>query len=135
MIRRSWYFLRPASGRQANKVCMKIGFDGLIRSEAVGFSGGIWHRDRVSLVDVDAHDQVILFKVNGVGLSEWILSAIYASPNPTCREELWSRLLNFSASNNLPWMMIGDFNETRCLEERTGSSDHSEDDVLASTIG
>ncbi|KAL8137826.1 hypothetical protein V2J09_003827 [Rumex salicifolius] len=104
------------SGRQANKVCMKIRFDGLIRSKDVGFNGGIWvlwRRDRVSLVDVDAHDQVISLKVNGVGLSEWIISAIYASPNPTCREELCSRLLNFSAYNKLQWMMIGDFNETR----------------------
>ena len=30
------------SGKQADSICKKIGFDYWVRVEAVGFSGGIW---------------------------------------------------------------------------------------------
>ncbi|KAL8158669.1 hypothetical protein V2J09_000206 [Rumex salicifolius] len=101
------------SGTQATKVCECIGFDSVVRVEVVSFSGGIWvlwRWDWVSLEDVDTHGQVVTLMVGRLG---------YAAS----REELWKRLLKFGAENDLPWVLLGDFNETSSLEERTSVLD------------
>ena len=41
------------------------------------------------------------------------------------REQLWCELESFSGSINIPWMLAGDFNETKNMEER----DHGGDDM------
>ncbi|KAL8167801.1 hypothetical protein V2J09_009300 [Rumex salicifolius] len=81
------------SGSQANKVCAQIGFDGLIRVEAVGFSG----------------EEVI----------RTVYSQLITLVRRRLLEELWSRLLNFGATSDLPWLLLGEFNETKALDERT----------------
>ncbi|XP_074271727.1 uncharacterized protein LOC141595661 [Silene latifolia] len=50
----------------------------------------------------------------------WFLTAVYASPDPQNRRELWLELADFAKRNNHPWMVAGDFNETRSLTERHG---------------
>ena len=47
----------------------------------------------------------------------WVCSAIYASPTPTARGELWDYLFNFNASIHDPWLLIGDFNEVLLSSE------------------
>ncbi|KAL8152326.1 hypothetical protein V2J09_010086 [Rumex salicifolius] len=105
------------SGDRADKVCHAIGFDGVCRSKAIGFRGGIWilwRTSRVQLEEVDVHGQVV---------TKWLFSAIYASLAPQSREELWRRLLEFNNPEMFPWLLMGDFNETKNLEEPTGTSD------------
>ncbi|KAL2941061.1 Zeaxanthin epoxidase chloroplastic [Bienertia sinuspersici] len=43
----------------------------------------------------------------------WAFTAVYASPNPTKRKDLWSSLTDYASSHNLPWIIGGDFNDTR----------------------
>ena len=45
----------------------------------------------------------------------FLLTAIYASPNFSKRKILWNSLKNFASSVDLPWILLGDFNEM--LEE------------------
>ncbi|KAL8143889.1 hypothetical protein V2J09_016921 [Rumex salicifolius] len=113
------------SGTQADKVCAQIGSDSLIRSEASGFSGGIWvlwRNDRVFVSEVDVQVQAVTLKVRRTGEHIWLFSAIYANPKPAMREYLWHHLLEVAADNDLPWLLLGDFN-TANLEERTGNFD------------
>ncbi|KAL8140756.1 hypothetical protein V2J09_006777 [Rumex salicifolius] len=102
-------------------VCECIGYDGLIRTEAIGFRRGIWILWRASWLVLQ---QFIIVTTNRIGEPTWILSAIYACPEPQTREFLWLKLLEFSANNALPWLLIGDFNETCSLEERTEQSEN-----------
>ena len=44
--------------------------------------------------------------------SNWILSAIYASLDLASRTNLWEDLTSFASSHTLPWLLVGDFNET-----------------------
>ncbi|KAL8153484.1 LOW QUALITY PROTEIN: hypothetical protein V2J09_011244 [Rumex salicifolius] len=111
------------SGPQADKVCKNIGYDGMVRVEAVGFKGGIWKTAIIQLQQIDVHHQVVTMEVCRSGDMKWIFSAIYADPIPTNREELWERLLSFNDSNSRPWLLMGDFNETMSLDERTRDSD------------
>ncbi|XP_074289370.1 uncharacterized protein LOC141614525 [Silene latifolia] len=89
----------------------------------VGFSGGIWLYWRTNVVTVNPvreHAQFITVEVARNGDFPWFFSAVYASPDPTNRRELWTELENFARDNNRPWIMVGDFNETRSLSERHG---------------
>ncbi|KAL8159774.1 hypothetical protein V2J09_001311 [Rumex salicifolius] len=70
------------SGSQANKVCRGIGFDGILRAEAIGFSGGIWvlwRKAVVQIEEVHVHRQAVTVEVKRSGedgrcerFSSWI---------------------------------------------------------------
>ncbi|XP_021748569.1 uncharacterized protein LOC110714370 [Chenopodium quinoa] len=75
-----------------------LGYSGHSRVDAMGFSGGIWVYWRPEFV-----------------------TAIYASPDPLKRRELWEDLKKFATSHNKPWMLAGDFNDTRFPSERNSS--------------
>ncbi|KAL2902361.1 hypothetical protein RDABS01_027443 [Bienertia sinuspersici] len=108
----------------AEQIARQIAFSGHIRVDAEGFSGGIWIYWRSEVVDV--HDVVrsrqhITMQIQRNGEDPWFFSAIYASPNPIKRKDLWDHLKSFAASNNIPWVLGGDFNETRYNWERSSS--------------
>ncbi|KAL8152224.1 hypothetical protein V2J09_009984 [Rumex salicifolius] len=114
------------SGPQADKVCKEIGFDGIVRAQAVGFKGGIWvlwRKDRVKLTVQDMFHQAVTLEVERAGEDSWVFSAIYASPQLNSRQELWDRLLGLKLDISKPWLLMGDFNETINMAERTGDSD------------
>ncbi|KAL8152864.1 LOW QUALITY PROTEIN: hypothetical protein V2J09_010624 [Rumex salicifolius] len=108
--------LRPGSvGRKLIRFFQKIGFDGIIRSEAIGFSGGIWVTWRKKIVDihrVNIHRPVVTV--------EGLFFAIYNNPSPINREMLWEQLLDLKTDVNHPWLLMGDFNETLNMGELSG---------------
>ena len=67
---------------------------------------------------IKAHSQHVTMQVHKQGVRPWLLSAVYANPKPQTWDELWAELEDFARSINLPWMLMGDFNETKSLEER-----------------
>ncbi|KAK9938788.1 hypothetical protein M0R45_015509 [Rubus argutus] len=82
--------------------------------EATGFSGGIWllwNENKVHVDFVDSNVQSITVKIALPGKPTWLFSAIYASPTPAVRSTLWNYLDNLILSHDLPWMLMGDFNE------------------------
>ncbi|KAK9689271.1 hypothetical protein RND81_09G048000 [Saponaria officinalis] len=110
-------------GDHAIKIGKILGYNGQSRVDAVGFSGGIWLYWRLELVNVTPvthHSQYITIEVARLGETPWLFSAVYASPNPSNRVALWSELERFARNNNHPWLVAGDFNETRSLAERHG---------------
>ncbi|KAL8151049.1 hypothetical protein V2J09_020857 [Rumex salicifolius] len=114
---------------------MEVDLSGQNTEDGVGAEGDTGMVDRIQETIEDIHDNtndvqdetaymVVTLKASRSGEAMWLLSVIYASPNPSSREELWRRLLDFSGSNATPWLLMGDFNETRLLSERTGDSDN-----------
>jgi len=72
------------SGATADEVCRKIGFDGVCRVEAHGFSGGIWVlwlKDEVHLQIISSSTQYSTMEVSERDSERWILSALYGSPD------------------------------------------------------
>ena len=60
-------------------------------------------------------------KVRGSN-SLWLISAIYASPRRSERRILWENLKIIAGLNNLPWVMLGDFNDILLCEEKWGGN-------------
>ncbi|KAJ8771638.1 hypothetical protein K2173_026815 [Erythroxylum novogranatense] len=52
--------------------------------------------------------------------NSWILSAVYASTTPSLRDQMWDDLQERFAGRNLPWLVIGDFNDVLSREEKQG---------------
>ncbi|KAJ8444213.1 LOW QUALITY PROTEIN: hypothetical protein Cgig2_028094 [Carnegiea gigantea] len=99
------------SGRKTEKICRRIGFSGRFRVETQGFQGGIWllwMEEKLHLHILDVHAQFITAE----------FTAIYASPHLSFREVLWNKLEEHASNVNIPWLLAGDFNETRNLDER-----------------
>ncbi|KAK9689451.1 hypothetical protein RND81_09G059800 [Saponaria officinalis] len=110
-------------GEHAGKIRKTISYNGHCRVDATGFSGGIWlywRPEIVNVVPVYEHSQFITVEVSRTGGVPWFFTAVYASPDPTNRRELWSELENFAHTNGCPWILARDFNETRSLSKRHG---------------
>lgn len=111
-------------GAHAEKIASMLNFTGHTLVDAVGFSGGIWvywMKELVAVEPIRKHDQYITMTISRVGALPWYFSAIYASPDPSKRQDLWRELRDFAQSNNEPWLLAGDFNETRFPSERSSS--------------
>ena len=52
----------------------------------------------------------------------WLFSEIYASPRIAERRILWANLEEVGQLHNLPWLMIGDFNEILSGEDKFGGN-------------
>ncbi|KAH7838491.1 hypothetical protein Vadar_027204 [Vaccinium darrowii] len=105
----------------------KMGFTRDISTDPDGRSGGIWilwDPTKVSVFTISINPQVIHAKIQKNGYQDWVLSALYAKPNPRLREILWEGLKEFASSINHPWAAVGDFNDTATAgESRSTGSD------------
>ena len=95
-------------------------------ADTIGFAGGIWLLWRSDLVQVDvlaSTEQEIhaLIWVRFQNFS-WIISAIYASPRFVDRCLLWDNLTMLASLHNLPWALMGDFNEVLSEDEKLGGN-------------
>ncbi|KAL2898046.1 putative RNA-directed DNA polymerase from transposon X-element [Bienertia sinuspersici] len=111
-------------GDHAVRMASILGYNGHVRVDAQGFSGGIWvywNKNIVTVEPIRQHEQYIIMEIARVGEIPWYFTAVYASPNPSKRQELWRDLKTFAATHNKPWMIAGDFNETRYRWERSSS--------------
>lgn len=111
-------------GGQSLNIASSLGYTGHTRVDAMVFSGGIWVYWKTELVMVDPiikHEQHITMEIKRVCAIPWYFSAVYASPDPTKRQDLWKELENFAKNHNLPWLIAGDFNDTRYPSERNSA--------------
>ena len=113
------------SGAKADNIIRNLPFDGAYSTDTLGFAGGIWLLWRSDLVDVDvlsATEQEIHALIRVSSSSPWLLSAIYASPRFVDRCVLWDNLKLIADSHNLPWAVMGDFNEMISNDEKFGGN-------------
>lgn len=104
--------------------CIPTGFEIFIKVDAIGFSGGIWvlWKPRNILVEpIGTAFHEIHFKVQVIN-NICILTAMYASPKFSIKKQLWEKLTYLASFINLPWLLIGDFNDISKPNEKFGGS-------------
>ena len=103
-----------------------LSFNSVCRSEAVGFRGGIWllwNSGEISLDVLMVIDQAIHASVQvSPSKPNWLLSAVYASPNLDTRLKFWDHLVKFASTHNTPWVVAGDFNDILSRHEKFSST-------------
>lgn len=114
------------SGARADEIIETLPFDGAVVADTIRFVGGIWLLLRLDLVQVDvlaSTEQEIhaLILVRSLNFT-WILSEIYASSRFAERCLLWDNLKMLASLHNLPWSLMGDFNEVLFEDEKLGGN-------------
>ncbi|KAI8025291.1 hypothetical protein LOK49_LG02G01348 [Camellia lanceoleosa] len=71
----------------------------------------ITEANRANVRVSEANSQIITATVSRQNYPDWLLSAVYASPNARKREELWQTLEQTAQQNDDPWLVVGDFND------------------------
>lgn len=123
------------SGARAEVIIERLPFDGVVVADMIGFARGIWLLWRSDLVQVDVLASTVqeihtLIRVRSQTFS-WLLSAIYASLRFLERCILWDNLKMLASLHNLPWDLIGDFNELLTEEEKSRGNSISQRRVVA----
>ncbi|CAL1361959.1 unnamed protein product [Linum trigynum] len=113
------------SGATAQNVIKEMGYDKQLVVDALGFSGGIWllwneAEFNISRVDSQAQFIHVLAARTGRPEDKWNLTAVYANPAPIQRRQLWAALRRISESQELPWILMGDFNSILHPSEKLG---------------
>ncbi|KAI8574007.1 hypothetical protein RHMOL_Rhmol01G0320300 [Rhododendron molle] len=98
-----------------------LGFSGFAYVDPYGRAGGIWivwDTSKVSLNITHASSQAIHTEITKDGFEDWVLSTVYASPDPKNRDILWEEMDIQAHSSNKPWLVAGDLNDTLNSSER-----------------
>lgn len=106
---------RSTSDRAVH-ILNKTYFTNLYAVEARGSAGGLWcfwNTNMVNLTYIACTNQCLSMAMAVMKGSEidWILTMLYASPIPSARNEFWDYLTRFHDTFNLPWCLLGDFNQ------------------------
>lgn len=108
------------SGENAMDVCKQLRKSHWIRSEADGFSGGIWvlwDGDSIQVSPRYIYHQFIHMEVVSGRRRRWEFSAVYASPQAFLQRDLWNALNHIFV--DVAWVLVGDFNCVLKPEERS----------------
>nr|XP_023897074.1 uncharacterized protein LOC112008941 [Quercus suber] len=111
-------------GDRAKGIIDKLPFDGSVHTDTIGFSGGLWmlwDSERVDVTPLANTEQEIhaTIKVRNAN-SSWLFTAVYASPRTAERHVLWNNLIKTVELQNLPWVVVGDFNEPLSEKDKFG---------------
>ena len=111
-------------GEWAKEIIDRLPFDGVIHTDTIGYAGGLWmlwNSDKVEVKLLSSTKQEIhaMVKVMNSNFS-WLFTAIYASPRSAERHILWNNLNKVAELHDMPWVIVGDFNETLTAEDKFG---------------
>ncbi|KAA3458060.1 reverse transcriptase [Gossypium australe] len=103
------------TSRKMESIRRRCGFMNGIDVDAIGWKEGI----NLSLKSYSrSHIDVEVEEENGVG--KWRLTGFYGEPVEQNRRELWELLRSLQRGSNLPWLVVGDFNEILFSFEKQG---------------
>ncbi|XP_028120402.1 uncharacterized protein LOC114317817 [Camellia sinensis] len=106
-----------------------LGFSASTVVDPIGRMGEIWLLWDTAHVNVhtsSVSNQYIHATIHKEDYEEWVLSAVYASPNPVTREIFWEELERTATNMNQAWLVAGDFNNfTDHSERRSFTPNHN----------
>ena len=111
-------------GNRAREIIERLPFDGVIHTNLIGYIGGLWvlwNSDRVDVGHLASTEQEIHFTVK-VRISNviWLFFVVYTSPRSAERHILWNNLMKVADLHNMPWIIVGDFNEPLVNDDKFG---------------
>lgn len=111
------------SGATARKVLRSLRMPKSHVAEPEGFDGGIclsWEESILSVDVLFSSSQMVHAFVQKPGSDNFLLKILYDSPILENQRRLWSLLENLDRSLNLPWVVMGDFNDVLNSSQKRG---------------
>ena len=104
---------------------VKLGTQSSMGVKRIGTGGGLallW-RDEVHIV-VHSHSIAhIDITIRIRGYRDWHFTSFYGNPETSKRDDSWILLRRLQRNDDLPWLVMGDFNELLDRSEKTGRLD------------
>ena len=101
---------------------LRLGFSSCFVVPSLGRNGGLallWKDDaNVTISNFSQHH--IDSHVSSANGKWWRFTGFYGHPEAHCRHESWTLLDKLQSLSTLPWLCVGDFNETLSQEEHIG---------------
>ncbi|XP_074327027.1 uncharacterized protein LOC141664968 [Apium graveolens] len=107
-------------------VCREIHFAGCWVIDAEGHSGGLalLCRNEGACTVRAASKHFIDFEVENDQVGRWRYTGFYGCPERRRRYESWNIFRTLTGNSDLPWCIIGDFNDLMFTDEKRGGRDH-----------
>ncbi|XP_031094434.1 uncharacterized protein LOC115998904 [Ipomoea triloba] len=115
-----------ARSMQLERLRVRMGFEGLFSVDRVGLGGGLallWRESGMATL-LSYSDNYIDVIVTMEGESPWRLTCFYGFPERARRHQAWTLLRDLKSHSNLPWVVIGDFNDIASHSEKRGHISH-----------
>jgi hypothetical protein len=106
---------------------VRLGMRGCFGVDRHGYGGGLallWSSSAAVHIKSYSNHHIDADVVEDGGLM-WRFTGFYGHPERGLRESSWAMLRQLCSVRNLPWLVLGDFNEVTALEEQWGRLDRS----------
>ncbi|XP_019179273.1 PREDICTED: uncharacterized protein LOC109174494 [Ipomoea nil] len=112
----------------AERLRIKIGFEGLFYVDSVGVGGNLallWRKNNTA--------RLLSFSKNHVDIEVairdevWRMTCFYGFPQRNRRREAWQLLSGLKGRSTLPWVVLGNFNDLLYQQEKRGGNPHPDD--------
>ncbi|VFQ84297.1 unnamed protein product [Cuscuta campestris] len=111
---------------KAEELRLKLGFEGLFYVDSVGLSGGLallWkEKNSANLISYSRFHVDIAVSLRN--LPVWRLTGFYGNPRRDGRQASWDLLQSLKHKSQLPWVVVGDFNDLCATREKKGGNPH-----------
>lgn len=98
---------------------MKLGFDGCL--SACGWSGGLallWKREESVKIHNYSQRHIFTWINDDFQQVPWLLTGYYGKPDSSKRSASWNFLKQLRPPEDIPWVVVGDFNEILHSEKK-----------------
>ncbi|XP_019179272.1 PREDICTED: uncharacterized protein LOC109174493 [Ipomoea nil] len=110
----------------AERLRIKLGFDGLFNVDNSGLSGGLallWRTNNTARL-LSYSDNYVDVEVSMPGFEKWRMTGFYCFSKRPQRRESWDLIRTLANKSDLPWVMLGDFNDLLFQYEKRGGNPH-----------
>ena len=104
-----------------------LGFDNCFAPDRESRGGGIaflWHKTKSCTISNYSRNHIDV-EVDDLRHGKWRLTGFYGFPEGSRRKDSWNLIRQLSNLSNLPWCIIGDFNDILTTTEKKGRTDRA----------
>jgi hypothetical protein len=109
---------------RAENLYRRLCFDHMLVSVSDGRSGGLvlfWNND-IQVTSSEVTRNFIDIRINEHSEGGWRLTGLYGEPSGENKHLTWEYIRGLHADVDLPWLMLGDFNEILYGAEKEGGN-------------